>query len=58
VPDLFRVVVSGRITGGTDANEEIFEQKLMLLRPGWTDAGRREQVRMEWMRQRENASRP
>jgi len=58
VPDLFRVVVSGRITGGSDANEESFEHKLMLLRPGWSEAGRREQLRVEWLRQREDATRP
>lgn len=58
VPDLFQVVVRGRITNGRDDREETFEHKLMLLRPDWSEAGRREQVRVEWMRQREDAMRP
>ena len=58
VPDLFRVVVSGRITGGRDGGEETFEQKLMLLRPGWSEPDRREQVRAEWAHVRENVTRP
>lgn len=58
VPDLFRVVVRGRITGGRDGSDETFEQELMLLRPGWSEPDRREQVRAEWARVREDATRP
>jgi prepilin-type N-terminal cleavage/methylation domain-containing protein len=58
VPDLFRVVVRGRITGGRDGSEEAFEQKLMLLRPDWSEPDRREQVRADWARTREGVTRP
>lgn len=57
VPDLFRVVVRGRITGGAEGGEETFEQRLMLLRPMWSDPARREQLRADWNRAREEAAR-
>lgn len=49
VPDLFAVTLSGRIDGGTGkASAEEFAQRLMLLRPTWSDPVRREQLRSEW----------
>lgn len=49
VPDLFAVVVSGRVEGG-DASRppEEFTRTIMLLRPTWSDPQRREQLRSEW----------
>ena len=57
VPDLFKVVVRGRITGTSTKDQEEFEQTLMLLRPTWSDAGEREKLRVEWDKLRENALR-
>jgi len=57
VPDLFRVMVQGRITGSAARDNEEFAQTLMLLRPTWSDAARREQLRAEWTKQREEAMR-
>jgi general secretion pathway protein I len=57
VPDLFRVLVRGRITGTAAKDGEAFEQALMLLRPSWSDAGKREQLRGDWAKQREAEAR-
>ena len=57
VPDLFRVLVRGRITGTAAKDSEDFEQALMLLRPSWSDAGKREQIREDWDKQREAEAR-
>ena len=54
VPDLFKVVVRGRIAGTSSKDQEEFEQTLMLLRPTWSDAGEREKLRVEWEKLREN----
>ncbi|MBA4137914.1 MAG: hypothetical protein C0518_11400 [Opitutus sp.] len=53
VPDLFQVVIQGRVDGEANRPAEEFSQTLMLLRPTWSDASRREQLRSEW-----RASRP
>jgi prepilin-type N-terminal cleavage/methylation domain-containing protein len=53
VPDLFQVVVRGRVEGDGSRPAEEFSQTLMLLRPTWSDPQRREQLRSEW-----RASRP
>ncbi len=55
VPDLFKVVVRGRITGTSNKDAEEFEQTLMLLRPTWSDAGEREKLRVEWDKLREKS---
>ena len=55
VPDLFRVTVTGRISGGGQNADEEFTQVMMLLRPTWSDAQRREQIRSEWRATREEA---
>lgn len=55
VPDLFKVTVRGRITGAATNDDEKFEQTLMLLRPTWSDAGKREQLLADWGKQREEA---
>jgi general secretion pathway protein I len=57
VPDLFKVVVRGRITGTGNKDAEEFEQTLMLLRPTWSDAGEREKLRVEWDKLREDTVR-
>jgi general secretion pathway protein I len=48
VPDLFRVVVTGRVEGGDLRAPEEFAHTLMLLRPTWSDAQEREQIRTDW----------
>jgi general secretion pathway protein I len=49
VPDLFKVVVRGRVEGGGASRPpEEFTRTLMLLRPTWSDPPRREQLRSEW----------
>lgn len=49
VPDLFKVVVTGRVEGGPAGRPpEDFTRTLMLLRPTWSDPQRREQLRSEW----------
>jgi general secretion pathway protein I len=49
VPDLFKVVVTGRVDGGTTGRPpEEFTRTLMLLRPTWSDPQRREQLRSDW----------
>lgn len=53
VPDLFKVVLKGRVEGGPAGQVEEFTQTLMLLRPTWSDPQQREQRRTEW-----RASRP
>ncbi len=57
VPDLFKVVIRGQITGGTAKDAEEFEQTSMLLRPTWSDEGKREQLRGEWTKLREKEKR-
>jgi len=57
VPDLFAVTVSGRTSGGADAEEQRFSRRLMLLRPTWSDPERREQLRADWRQAREAAAR-
>ncbi len=56
VPDLFRVEVRGRIDGGKEPEE--FTQAVHLLRPTWSDPGRREQIRVQWNQRREELERP
>jgi len=55
VPDLFRVDVRARIDGGKEAEE--FTQAVNLLRPTWSDPGRREQIRARWNERREELAR-
>lgn len=57
VPDLFKVVIRGRIAGGTAKEAEEFEHTSMLLRPAWSDSGKREQVRSDWTKLREKEKR-
>jgi len=56
VPDLFQVEVRGRIDGTRDPEQ--FTQVLRLLRPTWSDPIRREQLRAEWNRRREEVLGP
>lgn len=56
VPDLFRVDLRGRIVGGPGEPVE-FTQRVMLLRPTWSDVGKREQLATDWAREREEARR-
>ncbi len=53
VPDLFRVTVTTRVAGGTMKAEEQATEIFMLLRPTWSDAQRREQLRSDWRASRE-----
>lgn len=53
VPDLFYVTVTTRIAGGTMKSEEQATQSFMVLRPTWSDAQRREQLRSDWRASRE-----
>jgi|GEM_PF-659796 len=55
VPDLFKVTVTGRVSGARPGEAEEFTQVLMLLRPTWSDPQRREQIRSEWRAAREEA---
>lgn len=48
VPDLFRVVVTGTVETEPGRGSEEFAQALTLLRPTWSDAGRREEIRQRW----------
>lgn len=56
VPDLFLVIVRGRITGGSATEPEEFAHTLMLLRPTWSDPQRREQLRSDWRASRKEAA--
>lgn len=53
VPDLFRVTVTTRIAGGTMKSDEQATDTFMVLRPTWSDAQRREQLRSDWRASRE-----
>ncbi len=57
VPDLFRVVVRGRVSGPGGDGEQTFERALMLWRPGWSEPGERERLRAAWVRVREEVAR-
>lgn len=57
VPDLFKIVIRGQITGGATKDDEQFEQTSMLLRPTWSDKGKREQLRDDWTKLREKEAR-
>ena len=57
VPDLFKVVIRGRISGSAAKDAEEFEQTSMLLRPSWSDSGKREQLRDDWVKLREKEKR-
>jgi len=57
VPDLFKVVIRGRISGGTAKEAEEFEHTSMVLRPSWSDGGKREQLRDDWTKLREREKR-
>ncbi len=48
VPDLFRVVVTGTAETEAGRGAEEFAQSLHLLRPTWSDAGRRDEIRQRW----------
>lgn len=55
VPDLFKVTVTARLSGG-DLRTEVEEtETLMVLRPTWSDGQRREQLRSDWRAAREKA---
>jgi general secretion pathway protein I len=56
VPDLFKVVITMRLEGGTVTQAEELIHTLMLLRPTWSDPVRREQLRSEWRASREEAA--
>lgn len=53
VPDLFKVTVTTRTSGGTMKTEEEALETLMVLRPTWSDPQRREQLRSDWRADRE-----
>lgn len=53
VPDLFRVTVNTRLNGGTMKTEEQATETFLVLRPTWSDAQRREQLRSDWRASRE-----
>ncbi|MBI2514207.1 MAG: prepilin-type N-terminal cleavage/methylation domain-containing protein [Opitutae bacterium] len=55
VPDLFKVTVTTRTSGGTMKADEESTETLMLLRPTWSDAQRREQLRSDWRAAHEKA---
>ncbi|MBA3848736.1 MAG: hypothetical protein C0502_01915 [Opitutus sp.] len=48
VPDLFQVTVTFRVDGDATRPAEESAQRLMLLRPTWSDPQRREQLRADW----------
>jgi hypothetical protein len=55
VPDLFKVTITTRTTGGVMKADEEATETLMVLRPTWSDAQRREQLRSDWRAAREKA---
>lgn len=55
VPDLFKVTIRTRIGGGMAQADEENTDTLMLLRPTWSDAQRREQLRSDWRAAHERA---
>lgn len=55
VPDLFKVTLTTRTSGGTMKSEEEATETLMVLRPTWSDPQRREQLRSDWRAAREKA---
>lgn len=48
VPDLFLVVVTGTAETEAGRGTEEFAQSLHLLRPTWSDPGRRDEIRQRW----------
>jgi len=55
VPDLFKVTLTTHTSGGTLKADEESTETLMVLRPTWSDAQRREQLRSDWRAAREKA---
>jgi len=55
VPDLFKVTLTTRTSGGVMKGEEEASETLMVLRPTWSDAQRREQLRSDWRAARDKA---
>ncbi len=58
VPDLFKVVVRGRVSASAKIEESSFEESLMLLRPTWSDPAKREQLRTDWAKRITAARQP
>lgn len=56
VPDLFKVTVRGRFSGAASKDDD-FEHVAMVLRPTWSDSGKREQLRGDWTKLREREER-
>lgn len=48
VPDLFKVTITTRVSGGTLKADEESTETLMLLRPTWSDAATRDRIRTDW----------
>jgi len=53
VPDLFKVTVATRLSGGSLRVDEEATETLMVLRPTWSDATKRETLRNEWRASRQ-----
>lgn len=53
VPDLFKVTLTTRTSGGTMKADEEATETIMVLRPTWSDPTKRETLRNDWRASRQ-----